>query len=336
MTPTFHARPLNNVFEDPCVYVKILREKRALLLDLGFIGRLELGNILKITDVFVTHTHMDHFMGFDTLLRALLRRAIPLRIYGPQNIIYCVEGKLRGYSWNLIKEYPITIEVYEVSEEFIKSVRFSASNEFRKEESLETKFNGIIVDEPFLKVKGLLLTHQIPVMAYSIEEEIHININKVALFEKGLPVGPWLSEFKKAIREKRRAEEEGMDFGERMFNFDGKTYSINELIDIATITNGQKISYVMDVSPTDENIERIIRFVANSNILFCEAYFLEKDKERAFQRHHLTANIAGRIAREANVENLYLMHFSPKYRHNVEDIYKEAMEEFRRTRYESR
>lgn len=335
MTPTFHARPVNSVFEDPCVYVKILREKRALLLDLGYIGRLELGNILKITDVFVTHTHMDHFMGFDTLLRALLRRESPLRIYGPKNIISCVEGKLRGYTWNLIKDYPITIEVYEISEEFIQSVRFSASNEFKKENISETKFNGTIVDEPFLRVKGILLTHQIPVMAYSIEEDIHININKVALLEKGLPVGPWLTEFKKTIREKKRIEEEGQKFEERIFNFEAKNYSLSELIDIATITKGQKISYVMDISPTDENIEKIIRFVSNSNTLFCEAYFLEKDIERAFQRHHLTAAIAGRIAKEARVENLYLMHFSPKYRHNVEDIYKEAMEEFKGVKYGS-
>lgn len=333
MTPTFHARPINNIFEDPCVYIKILREKRALLLDLGFIGRLELGNILKITDVFVTHTHMDHFMGFDTLLRSLLRRESPLRIYGPENIISCVEGKLKGYTWNLIKEYPITLEVHAINSDFIECVRFSASNEFRKEHILEKKFNGVIVDEPFLRVKGLLLTHQIPVMAYSIEEDIHININKVALFEKGLPVGPWLSEFKKAIREKKRVEEKGQVFEEKIFNFDDKTYTLSELTDIATITKGQKISYVMDISPTDENIEKIIRFVANSNILFCEAYFLEKDKERAFQRHHLTAAIAGRIAKEANVENLHIMHFSPKYRHNVEELYKEAIEEFKGVKY---
>ncbi len=321
MTPTFHARPINGVFEDPCVYIKILREKRALLLDLGFIGRLELGNILKISDVFVTHTHMDHFMGFDTLLRATLRRETPLKIYGPENIISCVEGKLRGYTWNLIKEYPIKIEVFEISEDSIVSASFSASDSFNKEITSITRFNETIISEPLLKVKGLLLTHQIPVMAYSVEEDIHININKVILNQKGLPVGPWLSRLKKSIRENAPDD--------TPFEIENKKFTLSELKEVARITKGQKISYVMDVSPTDENIKKIIEFVKDSNILFCEAYFLEKDIDRANQRHHLTASIAGRIAKEANVETLHIMHFSPKYRHNVDEIYDEAMRNFK-------
>jgi ribonuclease Z len=321
MTPTFHAKPVNGVFEDPCVYIKILREKRALLLDLGFIGRLELGNILKISDVFVTHTHMDHFMGFDTLLRATLRRETPLKIYGPKNIIECVEGKLKGYTWNLIKEYPIKIDVFEISEDSIVSASFSASNSFNKEIKSVTNFNGTIINEHLLKVKGLVLTHQIPVMAYSVEEDLHININKVVLNQKGLPIGPWLSELKKSIRENAPDN--------TIFYVENNKFFLYELKEIAKITKGQKISYVMDVSPTDENIKKIIEFVKDSNILFCEAYFLEKDIDRANQRHHLTASIAGRIAKEANVETLHIMHFSPKYRHNVDEIYDEAMRNFR-------
>ena len=104
MKPTFHHRLVNNFFEDPCVYVRVLREKRAFLFDLGDISRLSPSDIQKISDVFVTHTHIDHFIGFDILLRALLRRESPLRIFGPANIIGCVEGKLKGYTWNLIKE----------------------------------------------------------------------------------------------------------------------------------------------------------------------------------------------------------------------------------------
>jgi ribonuclease Z len=87
MKPTFHVRPVNGPFEDPCVYARIIREKRALLFDLGRLERLEIGNLLKITDIFVTHMHMDHFAGFDTVLRGVLKRDIPLRIFGPENII---------------------------------------------------------------------------------------------------------------------------------------------------------------------------------------------------------------------------------------------------------
>jgi ribonuclease Z len=160
-------------------------------------------------------------------------------------------------------------------------------------------------------------------MAYSLEEEFHININKALLTEKELPVGPWLSDLKKAIREGSSDD--------TIFKVDNRTLNLKELRDIATITKGQKVSYVMDVAPTNENMRKIIPFVKGSDILFCEAYFLEKDRDRAEERHHLTAAIAGKIAREADVGSLEIMHFSPKYRHNVDELYNEAMREFSKT-----
>lgn len=330
MKPSFHAKTVNGPFEDPCVYVRILREKRALLFDLGYIGRLELGNLLKITDVFVTHMHMDHFAGFDMILRGILRRNVPLRIFGPENIIQCIEGKLKGYTWNLIEDYPLKIEVFEINEDSIFHAGFYAENSFKKVIHPQTEFDGIIKKEPQFKIKGILLSHQIPVMAYSLEEEFHININKAMLIEKGLPVGPWLSDLKKAIRESRQSPVSS----QQSFEINNEIYSLKDLIEIATITKGQKISYVMDVAPTDENMEKIIPFVKGSDILFCEAYFLEKDRDRAEERHHLTAAIAGRIAREANVGSLEIMHFSPKYRHNMDEVYNEAIREFKGLNYE--
>lgn len=320
MKPTFHAIQVNGPFEDPCIYIRILREKRAILFDLGYIGKIELGNLLKVSDIFVTHTHMDHFVGFDTVLRAMLRRETPLRIFGPENIIDCVEGKLKGYTWNLIRDYPIKIEAYGVNNNFISHASFYAENAFNRIDNPKMRFDGILLKEPLFKIKALPLSHQIPVMSYSIEEEQHININKSALLEMGLQVGPWLSDLKKAIREGDL---------QKTFELNNKSFNIKELMAIVTITKGQKISYVMDVSPTDENIDSIISFVKGSDHLFCEAYFLERDRDRAEKRHHLTAAIAGRIAREAEVANLTILHFSPKYRHHEEELNQEALREFR-------
>ncbi|MBI3592798.1 MAG: ribonuclease Z [Nitrospirae bacterium] len=321
MKPSFHASPVNGPFEDPSVHVRIIREGRALLFDIGYIGKLGLGSLLKVTDVFVTHTHIDHFVGFDILLRGILRREAPLRVFGPENIISCVEGKLKGYTWNLIKDYPVKIEVFEIRNSRMSHASFYAENSFQRLDNPESEFNGTIVEGPLFKIKGALLSHQIPVMAYSMEEEFHINIDKAALNARGLPVGPWLSDLKKAIRE--AAPEE------RAFEISGRVFGLKELKEVAAITRGQKISYVMDVSPEDENISKAIAFVRGSDMLFCEAYFLERDMDRARERHHLTAALAGRIAREADVGNLEIMHFSPKYRHCADELYQEAMREFR-------
>jgi ribonuclease Z len=326
MKPTFIHSLVNSPFEDPSLFIRVIREKRAFLFDIGSINTLKPGNLQKITDVFVTHTHIDHFIGFDTLLRALLRRETPLRVYGPLNISDCVEGKLKGYTWNLIKEYPIKIEVFCIKGDKIFTSSFHAENSFKRTDNNTIyEFNGIILKEPQFTIKAIQLDHQVPCLAFSIEEEFHININKASLKEMGLPVGPWLSDFKKAIREHRPADTE--------FVVSKKRYKLEQLKDIATITRGQKISYVTDVSMNDGNIKKIIDFVSGSDTLYCEAYFMEKDMERALNRFHLTSKVTGKIAKEAKVKNLVVMHFSPKYKNNPDSPADEAMKEFKNSGY---
>ena len=325
MKPTFIHSLVNSPFEDPSLFVRIMRERRAFLFDIGSIHRLKPGDLQKITDVFVTHTHIDHFIGFDTLLRALLRREIPLRVYGPLNITDCVEGKLRGYTWNLIKEYPMKIEVHCINGDKIIVSSFHAKNCFKRIDCKISEFSGIILREPLFTIKAIQLDHQVPCLAFSLEEEFHININKASLKEMGLPVGPWLSELKKAIREHRSGDTELVVSNRR--------YKLEGVRDIAKITKGQKISYVTDISISDENIKKIIEFVSDSDTLYCEAYFMGKDRDRALERFHLTANITGRIAREAGVKHLAVMHFSPKYRNDTYTPEDEAMREFRHSAF---
>lgn len=322
MKPTFIHTLVNGPFEDPSLFVRIMREKRALLFDIGTIAGLSPGDMQKVTDVFVSHTHIDHFIGFDTLLRALLRREIPLRVYGPSNMADCIEGRLKGYTWNLITEYPLKINVFSVAGSRIIKSGFQAENYFRRTEDGTSDFEGILLKEPQFTVKAVQLNHQIPCLAFSLEEEFHININKATLSEMGLPVGPWLSELKKTIREQLPGDTE--------FAVSGRVYTLKELGNVATITKGQKISYVTDVSITDDNIEKAISLVRGSDTLYCEAYFKDEDTDRALKRFHLTSKITGKIAREAGVKDLVVMHFSPKYRDQAEGPADEAMREFRR------
>ena len=322
MKPTFHHKPVNNEFEDPSLFVRMVREGRAFLFDAGRIDRLKPGDILKITDLFVTHTHIDHFIGFDALLRMFLRSDTPLRVYGPENMADCVEGKLRGYTWNLIEEYPIKIEVFSLTAGEIKHSSFYAENGFRRTDRASRTFDGIALREPPYTVRAALLSHGIPCLGFSLEEDFHINIDKAVLNSRGLPVGPWLGALKKMIRDKV-SPDSALMVGEKEFAF-------SELSSIAHISSGQKISYITDISPEEENVEKAIALVRDSDTLYCEAYFLHEDMERAVERHHLTAKIAGEIARRARVRNLVLMHFSPKYRDSPDAIKTEATKEYKK------
>lgn len=321
MKPLFHLKLLNSYFDDPCLFVKILHEKRVILFDLGAIHSLKPSDLYKISDVFVTHTHMDHFIGFDTLLRGILRRDMPLHIYGPSSILPCIEGKLKGYTWNLIEDYPTEIHVFAYDGRYVTHSIFAAKTRFKKQTVSRSKSDGLLLQNPMFTVRTVKLDHGIPCLAYSLEEEFHINIDKALLLRKGLTVGRWLNDFKRILREHPEDMQQTVRINDKYFR-------VSELSDIARVTRGQKISYATDIALNQNNFSRLIDLIKGSDIFFCEAYFLEKDYERAIKRFHLTAKATGIIAKKAGVKKLELMHFSSKYRACPDKVIHEAMQEF--------
>ncbi|MEO5355734.1 MAG: MBL fold metallo-hydrolase [Nitrospirae bacterium YQR-1] len=304
MKTTFFCKPVNSPFEDPAVYVRLRCQRRTFLFDCGDISALNQREILKISAVFVTHMHIDHFIGFDLILRLLLGRDTPLSIYGPMGIIHAVESKLKGFTWNVIKEYPIKIEVFEITQNSIAHAGFYAECAFEKIQMPDLPFNNTVYSEDGITVTVEIFDHGIPVAGFSLSEESHININKNELLRLGFEVGPWLNEFKKAIRNNTE------DF---RVTHQGKTYTLEDLNSLVMITEGQRISYITDIAPTDENIRKAVELASNSDILYIEAFFLKEDHERAVKRNHLTTSLAGLIAKTAKVKHIELIHISPKY-----------------------
>lgn len=320
MKTEFHHRLVNGPNGDPCLYIRIFMEKRAVLFDLGNISGLAPSDLQKVTEVFVTHTHIDHFIGFDTILRALLRREQPVSFYGPESIIECIEGKLRGYTWNLIRDYPLKIEAFGVNKNSLRHASFYAENSFERLDREEISFDGVIRIGPAFRVKTAVLSHGVPCLGFSLEEDFHINIDKEALGRAGLPVGPWLNRFKTMLRERVSRDS--------VINVDSRELQISGLMDIVRIAKGQKLSYITDISPDEDNIRLAVELAKNSDTLYCEAFFLNEDMGRAVERRHLTAGLAGKIARQAGVASLFLMHFSPRYKDRSADLQAEAMSEF--------
>ena len=330
MVPVFHPRLVNGPFDDPCLYIDIQREGRAVLFDLGSLEIVEAAKVMRVSDIFISHTHIDHFIGFDHLLRLLIGRDKRLRIFGPPGIIRNVEGKLSAYTWNLVEDYTFSIEVHEVSEESVSTATFIARDGFRKRDGETRPFNGILVEGPLFTVDAVHLDHKTPSMAFSIMEIFHININKDALVKYGLPVGPWLNDLKRCFREDMPLDSE---FAVRLKDGVEKVFTLGEFIEkrIVIMTRGQKVTYVADASISKENRDKIVRLASGSDTFFCEAAFLDADREKALKKNHLTGREAGGIAREAGVQRLEIFHFSPKYTDNESELYDEAFREFGKT-----
>jgi ribonuclease Z len=88
-----------------------------MLFDLGDLAPLPARALLSVSEILVSHAHMDHFIGFDQWLRVVLGRDKTVRLFGPEGFIERVAHKLGGYSWNLVQGYPtdLTLQVTEVT-----------------------------------------------------------------------------------------------------------------------------------------------------------------------------------------------------------------------------
>src|SRR5215470_11132692 len=176
MRSAFIPRLLNPPFGDPGLYVGLRHQGRAMLFDLGRIDRQPAAALLKITHVFVSHTHMDHFIGFDHLLRIFLARELHVDLFGPPGIIANVRGKLAGYTWNLIESYPFTLTVHEVDREHIDSVHLPARTAFAPEPRGRRPFHGELIDTPELSVQAAHLDHRIPCLGFAVAEKTRLNV----------------------------------------------------------------------------------------------------------------------------------------------------------------
>ncbi len=305
MRPIVSAALVNGEFGDPALYLDFRDEKRALLFDLGEVGALMPKKLLRLTDAFVTHAHMDHFAGFDRLLRVLLGRAGTLRLYGPPGFIERVDHKLAAYTWNLVERYPgdFAFLAHEVAPDWsVRVARFSANKRFAREDLPGAKApGGLLLDEPRFRVRAAFLDHGIPCLGFALEEKTHVNVWKNRLAEMGLPVGPWLNDLKRAVAE-------GVPDDAPIH---GRT--LGELKPALELTPGQKIAYVTDIVYSAENEARVARLAADADLLFIESVFLSSEAEHAARKFHLTAEQAGRIARAARARNVVPFHFSPRY-----------------------
>ncbi|WP_137391512.1 MBL fold metallo-hydrolase [Rhodoligotrophos defluvii] len=310
-TPLFQPRLVNDPFSDVTLYLDLRFGRRALLFDIGDLAPLSSRELLRVSHVFVTHRHMDHFAGFDQLLRLCLYRDMRVDLIGPPGVTDAVEAKLKAYSWNLLGEdsHDFALAAADWGPDgFTHASLFRAREAFRRREVAPPQAMGpVLLDHPEFQVEGLLLDHGIPCLAFAMQEKLRVNVHKARLDELGLPVGPWLTAAKRAVR---------AGGGPARFTpAPGLTVSTDELVGAGALKTapGQRIVYATDLAHTEANVEKLVAFARNADQLFIEAVFLEEDRALAAARKHLTAAQAGSIARRANVRVAVPMHFSPRY-----------------------
>jgi ribonuclease Z len=300
-----HPRLVNGRFGDPALFVEMLHRREALLFDAGDLSALSARDLLRVGHLFVSHMHMDHFIGFDALLRVHVGRDKVIRVIGPTGIIDRVDHKLHGYEWDLVERYDtdVVFDVIEVGRDGPEQVaRFRFKRRFEPEPiELPADWN----EAAGLKLETALLEHHGPCLGYAVSEPAHVNVWKSRLAERGLVPGKWLQELKAAVIA-------GLP-GTHEIEVDGRPRPLDDLKELVTVSRGQKIAYVTDVADTPANRRAIAKLAKGADLFFLESRFAAADVHQATARAHLTTTAAGEIARSAGVRRLEPFHFSPRY-----------------------
>ena len=172
------------------------------------------------------------------------------------------------------------------------SSRLAYSLKFHKVENAAIE-KGILFEDSDLEVKAAPLKHRIPSFAYRVNQKSRpgrFDINKAK--SKNIPPSPLYAAL-------QRGEDVRLDDG-RIFS--GKDFC-------GPPRPGISMVYCTDTVYTESAIE----LSREADLLIHEATYAYKETEMAHQRGHSTATMAAQIAAKANVGQLILTHFSPRY-----------------------
>ena len=327
MRQCLEPRLVNDSFGDPALYVDFRDERRALLFDLGDVSRLPPRKLLRLTDVFVTHAHIDHFIGFDHLLRVLLGRKDRLRLHGGPGFIAQVGHKLAAYAWNVVHRYevPLTLEVIELAPQSCRRACFSSRTSFvREDEGTSGRADDSVHAEESFRVRARFVDHEMPCLAYALEEATHVSVWKSRLAEMGLTTGPWLKEAKRAVAQ-GAAPETAIDVAwHDRGGAHAATRTLRELLPALQSVPGKRIGYATDFLYTEANLAALEQLLHGVDLLFIESAFLDAEADHAARKNHLTAKQAGTIARRVGAKAVVPFHFSPRYEERAAELMAEV------------
>lgn len=308
---------VNGIFGDPLLHLRLRHQRRSLLFDLGSGDRLPARIAHQVTDVFISHAHMDHISGFLWLLRSRIGAYPACRLYGPPGLAVHIGGFLQAILWDRVQNNAPVFVVHELHGDSLKRFRLVAGG--TQPEFLDDKplVDNAILCEAGFTVRGITLDHRgTAVIAFAFVAAPQLNIRKDRLEARGLKPGPWLNALKSNLLMKQQNATIPLPDGSR-----ARVGSLAD--DLVLITPGKTLVYATDLADTADNRTRLVELARHAHTFFCESSYSEADAEYAAMNGHLTTRACGEIASAAGVSRLVPFHFSRRYQHRAEQLYQE-------------
>jgi ribonuclease BN (tRNA processing enzyme) len=318
------AALVSGIFGDPLLHVRLRHSRRSLLFDLGETTRLQARIAHQVTDVFLSHAHVDHIAGFLWLMRTRIGVEGTCRIWGPPGVAAHIVALIGGIEWDRVGDRGPAFEITEVDGERHTTCRVQAGKGEPEWLDASTSTGGLLLEDRRFRVRAATLDHGIPVLAFSLEEPRQLNVRKDRLLAGRLTPGPWLETLKANVLNG------GLD--EPVRTPDGTERSSGELAgELLLERPGDKLVYATDLDDTVQNRAELVALARGAHTFFCETAFVEEARDQARSTQHLTARAAGEIAAAAGVGRLVPFHLSRRYDREPERVYAELLAAFPRT-----
>ena len=181
--------------------------------------------------------------------------------------------------------------------------------------TIDTVSEGVIYEDDEFVISVQPLKHRVTAFGYRIEEK-----NKAGKFDVDkakklkIPFGPIYGKLKA---------------GETVTLEDGRTFQGTEFCGPTEV--GRKFVYCTDTVFCDN----AVTLSEDADVLIHEATFAHQDAQMAFEKLHSTTTMAAQVALAAQVKQLIMTHFSPRYNFGnditMQDLLKEAQAIFPNT-----
>jgi len=301
--------------EDICILVKVDNHPFNYIVDCGEAKSLSVKECMNTNAIFISHTHIDHFVNFDTILRHQIGIQRSVVITGPKGIIDQVQNRIRSYCWNLIDKDAITYEVREIiKEDSYKSAILRPPMWHKEKEKVVT--NEALFEEKQFIVEYEILDHKTATIAYLFKAQDKTKIQ----LDKNRKGGKWVRELKEAYEVKNE---------EKLLEIEDKTYRSKELFHLIHVERGRKLGVILDHAANEQNHLKIKRKFTGCDEVFIECFYKDEDQEFAEKNYHSYASKSGEIMKICEIENAIPVHFSRKY--EEQDI-QELIEQFNNAR----
>lgn len=316
----------SGLLDDPVLHLAIRPMGKGILLDCGRIQHLAKRVLKSLVAIFISHAHMDHFMGIDTFIRGIHVSPKSVDIYGPPGMANKIAHKLAGYDWNLAEKSWCSIRVHDIHCDRIEPSLFPGPEGFsrHREETLPLPDRTIYRNQ-HIRVEAETCDHKIPSLVYRISELPSFQVDEKKLLQAGLVRGDWLRTLKKHFYGKA-GENEPL----RVLRREG-TGTVEELVQnpdrLYERIRGERpeasIGYLTDISFSAENREKIENLMEGVTLLVCECSFLKEEEEKARISAHLCTTDVNILLDRLRPAFFLPMHLSKSYIHSWERLYEE-------------